>query len=101
MKNLAARAWISLAALVMVIGAILFAAAGTARYWQGWAYLVVFTAQAALVTLYLLRKDPALLERRMRGGPAAEERLTQRVIMLFASLGFVGVFLVAGLDQRF
>jgi protein-S-isoprenylcysteine O-methyltransferase Ste14 len=101
MKNLGARAWISLAALVIVIGALLFAAAGTARYWQGWAYLVVFAAQAALVTLYLLRKDPALLVRRMHGGPAAEERPAQRIIMLFASLGFVAVFLVSGLDHRF
>ena len=101
LKNLAARAWISLAALVAVMGVILFAAAGTARYWQGSVYLAVFTVQAALVTLYLLRKDPALLERRMRGGPAAEKRPAQRIIMLFASLGFVAVLLVAGLDHRF
>jgi protein-S-isoprenylcysteine O-methyltransferase Ste14 len=101
MKNLAPRAWISLAALVAVMGAALFAAAGTARYWQGWAYLAVFTVQAALVTLYLLRKDPALLERRMRGGPAAEQRPAQRIIMLFGSLGFVAVLLVPGLDHRF
>src|SRR5215813_3206490 len=100
MENLAAKAWISLAALVAVMGAILFAAAGTTRYWQGWAYLGVFAAQATLVTLYLLRKDPALLERRMRGGPAAEERLAQRIIMLFASLGFVAAVLVPGLDHR-
>lgn len=101
MKNLAPKAWISLAALVAVMGGILFAAAGTARYRQGWAYLAVFAAQAALVTLYLLSKDPALLERRMRGGPAAEERPAQRIIMLFASLGFVAVHLVSGLDHRF
>ena len=101
MKNLAAKAWFSLAALVAVMGAVLFAAAGTARYWQGWAYLAVFAAQAALVTLYLLRRDRALLERRMRGGPAAEERPAQRIIMLFASLGFVAVLLVPGLDHRF
>jgi protein-S-isoprenylcysteine O-methyltransferase Ste14 len=101
MKNLAPRAWLSLAALVAMMGAILFAAAGTARYWQGWVYLAVFAAQAALVTLYLLAKDPALLERRMRGGPAAEQRPAQRIIMLFASLGFFAVLLVPGLDQRF
>jgi len=101
LKNLAARAWISLAALVAVMSATLFAAAGTARYWQGSAYLAVFAVQAALVTLYLLRRDPTLLERRMRGGPAAEKRPAQRIIMLFASLGFVAVLLVAGLDHRF
>src|SRR5262245_56653563 len=56
MSNLAPKGWISLAALVAVMGAIMFAAAGTARYWQAWAYLAIFAAQAALVTAYLLRK---------------------------------------------
>jgi len=101
MSNLAARAWISLAALIAVMGAVLFVAAGTARYRQGWAYLAVFTVQAVFVTLYLLRKDPALLDRRMRGGPAAEKRPAQRIIMLFASLGFIAALVVPGLDHRF
>src|SRR5262245_47206882 len=101
MKNLAAKAWISLTALVAVMGAILFAASGTARYWQGWAYLAVFAVHAALVPCYLLRGDATLLERPMRGGPDATQRPAQRIIMLFASCGFVAVFLVSGLDHRF
>src|SRR5262249_56404452 len=42
-----------------------------------------------------LRRDPALLERRMRGGPTAEKRPAQRLIMLATSLGFIAILVVA------
>ena len=71
MKSLAVRAWLALTVLDVVMGLLLFVPAGTLRYWHAWVYLAIFTAIAALTTLYLLRRDPALLERRMRGGPTA------------------------------
>jgi protein-S-isoprenylcysteine O-methyltransferase Ste14 len=37
----------------------------------------------------------------MKGGPTAEKRPTQRLIMLGASLGFVGLLVVPALDFRF
>ena len=69
MKNLRTKAWLALAAVVVVMAVLLFVPAGTIHYWQAWVYLSIFTAASVLTTLYLLRKDPALLERRMRGGP--------------------------------
>jgi protein-S-isoprenylcysteine O-methyltransferase Ste14 len=100
-RALAARAWFSIGALALVMGALLFGAAGTIRYWEGWLYLSIFFTAAALTTLDLLRRDPALLERRMKGGPAAEARPTQRIIMMGASLGFIALLLVPALDRRF
>ena len=47
------------------------------------------------------RDDPELLQRRMRGGPTAEKRASQRVIMLLMSLAFIGLLVVPGLDRRF
>src|SRR5262245_49733943 len=85
----------------VLMGVLLFTAAGTFNYWQGWLYLAVFLGASALTTLDLLKRDPALLERRMKGGPTAEKSATQRVIMLFASLGFIAVLLVPALDRRF
>jgi protein-S-isoprenylcysteine O-methyltransferase Ste14 len=55
----------------------------------------------ASYTLYLIKKDPALLERRMSGGPTAEKVPAQKVIMLFASIGFIGLLIVPALDHRF
>ena len=98
--KLATRAWLSLVGLASVIGALLFGAAGTIRWWQGWVYLAIFAIASALTTLDLVQRDPALLERRMHGGPAAEKEPTQRVIMLFASLAFIALLVVPALDRR-
>src|SRR5262245_5474151 len=91
MSNLNAKAWLSLAVLAVVMGFLLFVPAGTIRCWQAWVYLAVFFGSAVLTTLYVMRKDPALLERRMRGGPAAEKRAAEKVIMLGTSLGFIAM----------
>src|SRR5262245_66081898 len=96
MKNLRARAWFSLLVLALVMGLLLFVPAGTVRYWQGWIYLVVFFTAGTLVTRDLMKRDPALLRRRLSGGPAAEEEPTQRFIMLFASLGLISLLVVPG-----
>jgi protein-S-isoprenylcysteine O-methyltransferase Ste14 len=101
MKNLRARAWVALAVLAAVMGLLLFVPAGTLRYWQAWVYLAIFTGASGFTTRYLTRKDPALLERRMRGGPMAEKRPAQRVIMLCTSLGFIALLAVSAFDHRF
>jgi len=100
MKNLRARAWFALVVLVVVMGLLLFVPAGTVHYWQAWVYLSIFTGASIFTTLYLMRKDPALLERRMKGGPTAEKRLPQKVIMLFTSIGFIALLVVPALDYR-
>jgi hypothetical protein len=79
MTNLNTKAWLSLAVLAIVMGLLLFVSAGTIHYWQAWVYLLVFTGTSALITLSLMRHDPALLERRMRGGPITECRPAQRI----------------------
>jgi protein-S-isoprenylcysteine O-methyltransferase Ste14 len=88
-------------ALTVVKGLLLFLPAGTMQYWQAWVYLTIFTAASALTSLYLIRKDPALLMRRMRGGPTAEKETTQKIIMRFASAGFIALLVVPALDHRF
>jgi len=101
MNNLNAKAWLGLTFLAIAMGLLLFVPAGTARYWQAWCYLAVFLAASILITYYLIRKDPALLKRRLSGGPTAEKEQAQKVIMLFASLGFIAVLIVPALDHRF
>ena len=70
-------------------------------YWQGWVYLALFAGASLLTSLYLLKNDPALLQRRMRGGPTAEKQTTQKVIMFFTSLGFISLLIVPAVDHRF
>jgi protein-S-isoprenylcysteine O-methyltransferase Ste14 len=82
------------------MGLLLFVPAATLRYWQAWMYLSIFTSATVLTTLYLLRKDPALLERRMRGGPRAERQPAQKFIMLCTSIGFIALLVVPAFDHR-
>jgi protein-S-isoprenylcysteine O-methyltransferase Ste14 len=101
MATLNVRAWLSLASLAVVMCLVLFVSAGTVRYWQAWIYLTLFFGLSAVITRDLMLRDPALLERRMKGGPTAERRPRQRVIMLAASLGFIALLVVSALDFRF
>jgi protein-S-isoprenylcysteine O-methyltransferase Ste14 len=100
-KSLAVRAWFALALLAVVMGLLLLVPARTVHYWEAWMYLSIFFAASVLTTAFLMRRDPALLERRMRGGPTAEKRPVERLIMAFTSIGFIALLVVPALDHRF
>jgi protein-S-isoprenylcysteine O-methyltransferase Ste14 len=83
------------------MAALLFLPAGTLRYWQAWTFPAVYFSLSLAITVYLTKSDPELLQRRMSGGPMAEEEPAQKIIMSLASLGFFGLLVVPGLDHRF
>ncbi len=99
--SLRAKAFGGLLFLFLVMAALLFIPAWTFDYWQAWTFLAVYFASALGITLYLIKEDPALLERRMRGGPTAEKEPPQKIIMLFASLAFLCLIIIPALDHRF
>jgi protein-S-isoprenylcysteine O-methyltransferase Ste14 len=101
MSSLCRRAFGGLAILFLVMASLLFAAGGTLHYWQAWLFLAAYFAASLAITLYLVRKDPALLERRMSGGPFAEKEPAQRIIMFVASVGFIALLVEPALDRRF
>ena len=101
MKNLNLKAWRGLMILPIVMGLSLFVSAGTMRYWQAWGYLAVYFGASLLITRYLMKKDPALLQRRWSGGPTAEKEKPQRIIMRFVLIGFIALLVVPALDYRF
>jgi len=101
MSNLHLQAFGGLLFLLSVMAAALFLPAWSISYWQAWVFLAVFSACVTAITLYLVKRDPELLARRVRGGPAAEKQRTQQVIQSVAGLAFVAIFIVAALDHRF
>jgi protein-S-isoprenylcysteine O-methyltransferase Ste14 len=101
MNALNAKAFVSLAVLILFMAALIFIPAGTLNYWQAWIFLGVYFASALAITLYLMKRDPELLRRRMTGGPTAEKQPAQKIIMSLASLGFAGLLVVPALDHRF
>jgi protein-S-isoprenylcysteine O-methyltransferase Ste14 len=88
------------ALFVLAMAAMLFVPAGSLDFWQGWLYALVFVAAATAISIYFLKHDPKLVERRMRAGPLAEDRLSQKIIMAITLFGFVLALVLPGLDHR-
>ena len=101
MKNLNIKAFGGLFFLVFVLALALFLPAGTLNYWQAWVFLAVWTVSVLAITLYLMKRDPDLLERRVEAGPVAEKEKSQRLIQSLASLAFIVMFVIPALDHRF
>jgi len=99
--NLAGKTVRGFTQLIAALGLLLFSPAWTFDYWQAWLYLFVFAASSALITVYLWKKDPKLLERRIDAGPGAEKEKSQKLIQLLASFVFLGAMILPSLDRRF
>jgi protein-S-isoprenylcysteine O-methyltransferase Ste14 len=95
------QALLGLGALAAIVGSLLFGAAGTLRYPEAWGFLGVFFGCSLAITLYLGKRDPKLLERRVKAGPVAEPRPRQRLIQRLASGAFLAILAVPALDHRF
>jgi protein-S-isoprenylcysteine O-methyltransferase Ste14 len=101
MSGLARRALASVLRFVIFLAALLLLAAWTFVYWQLWLFLAVLSAGLFAITLYLIRHDPALLERRMQAGPRAEKEKSQKIILGLAGALFFVFNLFPGIDHRF
>jgi protein-S-isoprenylcysteine O-methyltransferase Ste14 len=84
-----------------VLGILLFLPAWTLNYWQAWVFIVVFGLAANAIGIFLSFQDPALLERRKKVGPKAEQNPVQKIIMSVAVIALLSLFVFAGLDHRF
>jgi protein-S-isoprenylcysteine O-methyltransferase Ste14 len=101
MSSLIVKTILGFAFLMLVLGLALFLSAGSLGFWQAWVYLGVFGGCTILISSYLFRRDPRLLASRVQAGPTAETQRSQQVIQSLASLFFIAIFVVAGLDFRF
>ena len=83
------------------LAVLIFLPAFSLRYWQGWLFWLVFFASILVITLYFLKHDPALVRRRMKAGPTAEQQTSQKLIQLFAMLALCAVIILSALDHRY
>jgi protein-S-isoprenylcysteine O-methyltransferase Ste14 len=95
------EAWPRQLSFLIFLMLALFVPAGTALYWQAWLFLAVFLACSVGLGLYFGVHDPALIERRMRAGPAAEQEPSQRIIIALLLAGLLLMLLVPAFDRRF
>jgi len=88
------------ALFVVALAAMIFLPAWSLRYWQGLVYWLLFSACTVAAGVYFLKRDPALVRRRMRTGVTAETEPAQKVILAFASVFLVATYIVSALDHR-
>lgn len=79
----------------------LFWPAGTFHYWQAWVFIAVFMATTVVPSIYLAVRDPAALQRRLHGGPTAETRIVQKIIIWAVTGSAFAAFVLSALDHRF
>jgi len=101
MHDLARHALTRTASFLAVALLFVMLPAWSLTFWQGWTYWIVLSACVLVVTLYFLKHDPALVQRRLKGGPVAEKEPVQRKILWLTSALFVLLFVFPGLDHRF
>ncbi len=86
--------------LMLILGLALFIPAGSLSYWQAWVYLADWAVCVILITAYLIKNDRELLAGRVQAGPVAETQKNQKIIQSLASLCFISLFMIPGLDYR-
>jgi protein-S-isoprenylcysteine O-methyltransferase Ste14 len=99
--NTVVKSALSAIAGLLAFGSMVFVPAGTLHYWQGWVFLAVFALSTWIPSVYLLRNNPAALERRTHGGPWRETRMLQKIVISIALLSLAAMIVVSTLDHRF
>lgn len=101
MVKLLLQALLSFLVGAVALGTVLFLSAGTIHYWQAWVFIIVFSASANGIGIYLSLNDPALLERRKNVRPAGGASAAQKVMGALIVVGTLLLLVVPGLDRRF
>jgi protein-S-isoprenylcysteine O-methyltransferase Ste14 len=99
--NLIRPAILGFVRMLVTLAVIFFVSAWTLDYWQAWLFLFLFAASILFITLYFLKHDPALIERRLNVGPRAEQRESQKIIQAIAGALLFITMLIPGFDHRF
>ncbi len=81
---------------MVVMGVVLFLAAGRLDWTAAWMYLVLNVLIVATIGLYVARRNPDLINERGRIGQSAEN--WDKVLMSFYTLMLFVLLVVAGLD---
>ena len=83
---------------IVLIGLMLFLPAQTFHYFGAWLFLGVLFVPMLIMGAVMLIKAPDLLEKRLQN---KEKEATQRGVVAFSGLMFLGGFLLSAFDYRF
>jgi protein-S-isoprenylcysteine O-methyltransferase Ste14 len=97
-RSLASRLILRSLISVIFVAAFLFVPAGSLRYWQGWVFMAMLFLPMPITSIYFLKRDPQLVERRLR---TEEKTREQKTIIRWAQWVVFASLLIPGLDFRF
>ena len=86
-----------MAVSVPVIWLLFFLPAGTFAYWEAWVLLAIMFAFGGVTSAYFWRRDPSLLDRRMR---IAEKEPAQKLIVTLLYSLLACIVVLSPLDHR-
>jgi protein-S-isoprenylcysteine O-methyltransferase Ste14 len=84
----------------VALALVLFLPAWSLRFWEAWVYWTLFSVSVLLITLYFLKYDPRLIERRLEVGPGAEREKSQVILQAIASVLLLALFVIPGFEHR-
>ena len=97
-EKLKATVSIRLLSGFIVLSIIFFLPAGSVAYPEAWAYMSTLFIPMIFVFIYLIKKEPELLARRMK---MKEKEKEQKLIIKLSYIPFLIAFLLPGFDKRF
>jgi len=83
---------------VLILGVLIFLPAGTLRFPNGWLFLITLYALMSVTMVYLIKKDPELLRKRLQ---LKERQKQQNSLMKFTAVFFLLAYTLPGFDYRF
>ena len=96
--KLLCSALVKFACGLLMVGALIFAPAGTLQFANGWLLMGILFVPMLIAGFVMLFKAPALLAKRL---DAKEKQAAQKGVLAVAGLMFIGGFVLAGFDYRF
>jgi protein-S-isoprenylcysteine O-methyltransferase Ste14 len=85
---------------ILALALFIFLPAGTLDWPQGWVFLAIFIIASAAIGLWLMKTDPDLLAARMASPFSADQRASDRAIILAIVILYFASFIFMGLDAR-
>lgn len=93
------KIWMSLAVRMTLFAIALMWPAGTWYWWEAWVMVGLWTFFGIVITIYLLRHDPALLAERLRLVPLhKDQKAWDKILMSLFLIAGIGLYLIPGFD---
>lgn len=98
-KQSSIKVWVSFVFRMSFFTVAVLWPAGTWYWWEAWVVIGLWTVYGLVMTLFLLRHDPALLAERLKFVPIHEEQKTwDKYIMLVFFVAGIALYIAPGFD---